>query len=970
MNAHTPFDAKKDWTNPYCQNSSNDPMVDALLGNAYHVVRTVYCNLGNLKLLYDFLNQYGMVLGVQSEAELKALTTKAKYARIYGFSRAGDRQVTDYLYVEGDRTGILPNDVAATGSWITVATSGSNSGGTSSGEGAYIPWVYSNGSATGGETTINVPDGTVGVPFIIVNGDIQYVGRGFEFNADSLSVTLAQPLEEGDEVVFLLTGVPAVPDNPNVSDWVQINWLYNNGAAVGGEQVIAIPYTFQSIPAVYKNGLRLYKGLTTESYTADPDNQRILLTEPLVTNDRLIVQIGGEVQVLEASDHTLQEVARAANVKDSEVILSTDTSQVLNGKTIIFDVVTQRIYGLPTLPTNVYIQSVSNGQLTYAPGGVTVDLTPVPGSAGSLKEELASNTGSSLVGYITANGVATTLENKLKYDVRSLYDYGFRVGNTGAQNKAALQAAIDDADLAVELVLPRGAYICDPGVVIGNSNIIRIRGAGMYQSVIFTAGEAEPLITQGPTAIAFYEFIDFGLNGNYKANTLLNLTEAHHCKIIRVQFMNTIGNALVCNGYSNDIIGCRIMENHGNAISLGGVCNNLNITQNRIYGNNGAGVVIQPEYAEGGMSVLLEGNDIEMNKTTGVLSYGVKGLNIIGNYFERNGEVGMAYSDVGGVTVKADINLIANFWSITPVADKANDTVVIMGNQQTSFGYANGLGAQDGFIFTNFAKNLKVHNNQMLSPGLNRGLICMHNSNYVTKVDGLIDIAGNSKNNISIIGSAADDYDNINWGHLVDNKNIDRPINLLEKSMLSWTRFSGTTGLFIKTTNKLGTDYSFAVTDGDSEWITTIDLSQHPDLKDKYIWFGAWVNDQGGAAKLIFGINGKYSSNTTPPSSGTGTWKFVSACVYIGPGDTVIRASITKVGTGTVIINSPIIAEIGAAYNRVPRKELPFMAAAAPTTGTWEVGERVINTNVASGSPVAWTCAVAGATFLVESNYL
>lgn len=376
MNAHNPFDAKQDWTNPYCQNSSNDPMVDALLGNAYHVVRTVYCNLGNLKLLYDFLNQYGMVIGVNSEEELKALSTQVKYSRIYGFSRAGDRQVTDYLYVEGDRTGILPNDTTATGSWITVATSGSAGGGTSSGEGAYIPWVYANGSAAGGETTINVPDGTVGVPFIIINGDMQYVGRGFEFNADSLSVTLAQPLEEGDEVVFLLTGVPAVPDNPNVNDWVQINWLYNNGAAVGGEQVITIPYTFQSIPAVYKNGLRLYKGLTTESYTADPDNQRILLTEPLATNDRLIVQIGGETQVLETSDHTLQEVARATNVKDSEVILSTDTTQLLNGKKIVYSVSEQKSYGLPSLPSNIYISSVSNGQLTYNPGNITVTLLP------------------------------------------------------------------------------------------------------------------------------------------------------------------------------------------------------------------------------------------------------------------------------------------------------------------------------------------------------------------------------------------------------------------------------------------------------------------------------------------------------------------------------------------------------------------------------------------------------------------
>lgn len=440
MNAHTPFDANQDWTNPYCQNSSNDPMVDALLGNAYHVVRTVYCNLGNLKLIYDFLNQYGMVLGVQSEAELKALTTKAKYARIYGFSRAGDRQVTDYLYVEGDRTGILPDDTTATGSWITVATSGSNGGSTSSGEGAYIPWVYSNGSATGGETSINVPDGTVGVPFIIINGDMQYVGRGFEFNADNLSVTLAQPLEEGDEVVFLLTGVPAVPDNPNVNDWVQINWLYNNGVAVGGEQVIAIPYTFQSIPAVYKNGLRLYKGLTTESYTVDPDNQRIFLTEPLATNDRLIVQIGGEAQILEAADHTLQEVARVANVKDSEVILSTNTTQSLNGKKVVFSVNEQKSYGLPVLPTNVYIQSVAEGKLTYSPGSVVVDLLALPGSSDELKAELASDNGYQLIPSVTkANYV----------EVGDPRGFG-GVGDGVADDTAAVEAALQTGKLYID----------------------------------------------------------------------------------------------------------------------------------------------------------------------------------------------------------------------------------------------------------------------------------------------------------------------------------------------------------------------------------------------------------------------------------------------------------------------------------------------------------------------------------------
>lgn len=374
MTRHVPFDANSDWTNPYCDNTSNDPLVDKLIGNAYHVVRTVYCNLGNLKLIYDFLNQYGMVLGVKSEAELKALTVKASFVRLYGFDNTNKRIVTDYLYVEGDRTGIIPDDPAATGSWILVATSNSGGGGDGKTTPPYIPYVYNNGSALGGETTILVPADTVGVPMIVVEGYTNFVGYGFSYDQNTLTVTLAQPLEPGDEVVLMLTGTPAVPNNPNVSDWIQINWLYNGGNAVGGEQVIFIPYTFQSVPAIYKNGARYYAGLVDKSYTVDVANQRILLTEPLATNDRLIVTVGGEATTIIMSDRSIQEIARSANVKDSEVILSTDTTQVLNGKKVIYDVVSQRIYGLPTLPTNVYINTVSEGQLTYSPGNITVTL--------------------------------------------------------------------------------------------------------------------------------------------------------------------------------------------------------------------------------------------------------------------------------------------------------------------------------------------------------------------------------------------------------------------------------------------------------------------------------------------------------------------------------------------------------------------------------------------------------------------
>lgn len=441
MNAHTPFDANQDWTNPYCQNSSNDPMVDALLGNAYHVVRTVYCNLGNLKLIYDFLNQYGMVLGVQSEAELKALTTKATFARIYDKTPAGDRRVTDYLYVEGDRTGILPDDTTATGSWVKVATSGSSGGGESTSDGGYIPWIYNSGSAIGGETTIRIPDETAGAPFMIVNGDWQTEGYDFEYDPLTFEIKFTTPLEQGDFVVVMRTGVPATPDNPNVSDWVTINWLYNQGTAVGGEQVIDIPYTFQSVPAVYKNGLRFYKGLTNNSYTIDSDNNRIILTEPLATNDCLIVQLGGEAKVLEIVDHTIQEVARAANVKDSEVILSTDTTQVLNGKKVIFSVNEQKSYGLPSLPTNVYIQSVVNDKLTYYPGSVVVDLLPSPAEAVAIE----------------AKEIATTLQTNLTSTSGNTFIGG------GLLSYGADPTGVTPCDAALSQMIADGKFVVESG---------------------------------------------------------------------------------------------------------------------------------------------------------------------------------------------------------------------------------------------------------------------------------------------------------------------------------------------------------------------------------------------------------------------------------------------------------------------------------------------------------------------------
>ena len=425
-------------------------LVEHFIGTAYDVVKTVYDNLGILQYIYDFLNQHGVLVTVDSVDELKALKTDMKYARVYTFSNTAGYGYTDYLYVEGNNTGVVPNDPDATGTWVIVASS--STGGGDGSASAYIPYVYAQGSALGGETTIAVPSGTVGVPFIIVEGYMNTVGYGFTYDVATLTVTLTQPLETGDEVVLLLTGTPAVPDNPNISNWVQINWLYNGGYAVGGEQVIAIPYTFEAIPAIYKNGDRYYSGLADKSYTIDAANQRILLTEPLATNDRLIVQIGGESTTLIMSDRTIQEVARSANVHENEVILSTNTTQYLNNMKVVYDVVAQKIYGLPTLPSNVYINSVSNGQLTYSPGNITVDLidlisgnealTSANASLDAFKASLLSDTGFDLIKYKKAGvtgSALNTLSTRYARTLDAVADFG--ADPTGSVDSyAALQA--------------------------------------------------------------------------------------------------------------------------------------------------------------------------------------------------------------------------------------------------------------------------------------------------------------------------------------------------------------------------------------------------------------------------------------------------------------------------------------------------------------------------------------------------
>lgn len=78
--------------------NSRDPLVNDMLGNAYHIVREVYLRLGDLTSLYDFLKQYGLTtnVAVKSPVEIVANTpiTLSGSQEISWTSHSGSYTVT------------------------------------------------------------------------------------------------------------------------------------------------------------------------------------------------------------------------------------------------------------------------------------------------------------------------------------------------------------------------------------------------------------------------------------------------------------------------------------------------------------------------------------------------------------------------------------------------------------------------------------------------------------------------------------------------------------------------------------------------------------------------------------------------------------------------------------------------------------------------------------------------------------
>lgn len=224
----------------------------------------------------------------------------------------------------------------------------------------------------------------------------------------------------------------------------------------------------------------------------------------------------------------IQAIARACDVAELEVILSTDTVSLLDGKKVVFDASAEKIWALPTIPAGSNIISVNGDKLIYNPGSVVVSLLPVSSEAlDSFKAALSQPGGSTLVGTILpmAGAVARALSSKVS-DSISVKDFG-AVGDGVTDDTAAIQASIQAAKITAYIgkgvFVPAGTYIVS-GVVLDCG--IRLHGEGKSCS-IFRPKTDGAVCLHATVEMAMVERIEFrSWEGKTSLSTGISI-EAH-----------------------------------------------------------------------------------------------------------------------------------------------------------------------------------------------------------------------------------------------------------------------------------------------------------------------------------------------------------------------------------------------------------------------------------------------------------
>lgn len=480
-----------------------------------------------------------------------------------------------------------------------------------------------------------------------------------------------------------------------------------------------------------------------------------------------------------------------------------------------------------------------------------------------------------------------------------------------------------------------------------------------------------PMFANSSDTIAQFQWHGGTFVGGGFATHAFAFEEFQHGVFADFRVEGTTGYAVrTNNGYSNILRHLDLSENTGGGLDMSGEANNAN-TLIHVKCNENDGIGFQ---LANGLGFSLVGCAAEKNKQAGLVAYDVRGLRIAGGYFERNAEDGLTLPVTGGgdQLVKADIHLL-NGGRVIDYTDPAAAVYgfIMDGVSFTPYGTldtpTSGL-EQDCVVFAVGLNNARITNCDLLDQDKSGPMVGVYGDGQLTTIDSAT-VEGNTRNDIGFIGTPNSEF-TVATAHNFSSRSQRNAHNYASLNFLGdWTAATGTTGSLSKAQQRgfAGHD-AWIIGPGDRLWTHSIDTTLYPELLGKYVVFCVpyRIQESDTALQLICSGVTNHDGTLTNFETASGQWNFASVLALIDPGASGIVIGMKQFESVTdgPVVSMPFLVEVGVniadAVRVTPSVVYKSVAAAAPTTGYWEVGTRVLNSVPTVGQPKARACTVSG----------
>lgn len=190
-------------------------------------------------------------------------------------------------------------------------------------------------------------------------------------------------------------------------------------------------------------------------------------------------------------------------------------------------------------------------------------------------------------------------------------------------------------------------------------------------------------------------------------------------------------------------------------------------------------------------------------------------------------------------------------------------------------------------------------------------------------------------------------------------------IELSEPDMNQWALVSGSGGTWQRSSTVFDLNPNASV--WEIEYLSSgesgrfgfqINMDDYPNLQGLFGEFVIYAKSPNDPY-----INTYVNGASDTPNETTTDWQLYR-CVFRFPPQGVMDFSVTKVGaSGTVQFACPVVRELGGITKELcdERTEMKeFRGSAAPTVGTWKVGDIVYDTTPSASGNIGWVCVTAG----------